>query len=285
MNTDLSLHSLLHKRFQDVFGPAHHNMYDTDQWSLVPSTGLGTINVLLNGTRQGPLVWVFDSQDVQHCARHFAVTQEQHIDELIDQLRVKLVRERESPEDGRRGDSPRQFRDDVLTIEELTDRPSRTPEYLAENHALLALAEGMGRDPQSILQLTVDTALHLCRGQSSGISILEPEGDTEVFRWHATAGAFASKAGVTVPRESLDGIVLERNALLLFEGRWASRSIPRMRRASTVAPTRLERPTRRTTAISTSTSSTGRRPPPRTSAWTTHCCGRGSRRPLVPRRC
>jgi signal transduction histidine kinase len=215
MSNDAALHSLLHSRFQEVFGPAHHDLYDTEQWSLVPLSGQGAINVLLNGTRMGPLVWVFDAHDKQSGARHFAVTEERHIDELIEQLQNKLMLADQSRTDA--GTAPRIFRDDVLTIEQLAKRPSRPPAYAAENQALLALAEGMARNPQTILQMTVDMALELCRGESSGISILEPQGESEVFRWHATAGAFATKVGGIMPRDSLDGAVIDRNALLIFE--------------------------------------------------------------------
>src|SRR5688500_15335198 len=86
MTVDPNLHSKLHARFQSVFGPAHNDLYETEQWSLVPTSGQGMINVLLNGTRQGPLVWVFDSQVAQNTARHFAVTEEVQIDELVADL-------------------------------------------------------------------------------------------------------------------------------------------------------------------------------------------------------
>src|SRR5436190_18440826 len=213
MSVDTALHSLLHARFQEVFGPPHHDLYETEQWSLVPSSGQGAINVLLNGTPKGPLVWVFNSQDTQNVAKHFAVTHESQVDELIEQLKVHVIGADERPVPSR---ARRTFLDDVLTTEQLASRPSRPPGYAAENDALVALAQGMAREPQTILQLTVDTALHLCRGESAGISILEPQGESEVFRWRATAGAYAPQVGGTLPRESPSGTVLDRNALLMF---------------------------------------------------------------------
>jgi len=52
--------------------------------------------------------------------------------------------------------------DDVLITGELARRPTRTPDYEAENRALTALAEAMAASPQVILQKLVETALDLC---------------------------------------------------------------------------------------------------------------------------
>ena len=72
--------------------------------------------------------------------------------------------------------------DDVLITAELARRPRRSPEYAAEGRALTALAEAMADSPQTILQRLVETALHLCRADSAGISILETRGAAGVFR-------------------------------------------------------------------------------------------------------
>ena len=83
----------------------------------------------------------------------------------------------------------------VLCTEELKRRPSRPPEYQAENQALLALAQELTASPGSVLQKLVDIALELCRGHSAGISLLEADGPPgslspggNHFRWHAVAG-------------------------------------------------------------------------------------------------
>jgi signal transduction histidine kinase len=214
MAVDSVLHSKLHTRFQEVFGPAHHDLYDTEQWSLIPASGNGAINVLLNGTRQGPLVWVFDSQNLENNARHFAVTEEAQIDALINDLTSHVFSANVHPPPSKR---QRGVFADVLTTEELAKRPSRSPGYIAENDAVLALADRMAHDPLSILQLIVDTAMQLCGGDSAGISILEKKDGKEFFRWSATAGAFASHVGNIMPRESPCGTVIDRNALLIMD--------------------------------------------------------------------
>src|SRR6185295_5734558 len=98
----------------------------------------------------GPLVWVFNGQDPENIARHFAVTHERQIDELIEQLKTHIVGADEPRVASR---TQRAFLDDVLTTEQLASRPSRLPGHAAENDALVALAQGMARSPHTIFQL------------------------------------------------------------------------------------------------------------------------------------
>ena len=112
----------------------------------------------------------------------------------------------------------------VLCTEELQRRPSRPPDYQAENRALLALAQELTNSPEGVLQRLVDIALELCRGHSAGISLLEegppghlsPRGDH--FRWHAVAGQWAPLIWQTTTRRDYGpcGTVLDRNCTLLF---------------------------------------------------------------------
>ena len=112
----------------------------------------------------------------------------------------------------------------VLCTEELQRRPSRPPDYQAENQALLALVQELTNAPGSVLQRLVDIALELCRAHSAGISLLEedgpgglsPKGDH--FRWHAVAGQWAPLVwDTTTPRDyGPCGTVLDRNITLLF---------------------------------------------------------------------
>jgi PAS domain S-box-containing protein len=75
----------------------------------------------------------------------------------------------------------------------------------------------MAESPQAILQKLVQTALEMCRADSAGISILESDGTSEMFRWPAIAGLLANHVGGGLPRSaSPGGVVLDRNASLLF---------------------------------------------------------------------
>ncbi|MDI1481034.1 GAF domain-containing protein [Polyangium sp. y55x31] len=100
---------------------------------------------------------------------------------------------------------------------ELARRPSRQPDHAAENRALVELAEALTGAPEAILPKLAELALSLCQADSAGISVIETEGDEEVIRWRAIAGADAHRLGGVMHRfESPCGVVVDRNAALLF---------------------------------------------------------------------
>ena len=103
----------------------------------------------------------------------------------------------------------------VISTAELRRRPSRAPDYAAENHALVALARQMAVAPNDILQKLVETALALCHAHSAGISMLD--NGRQRFRWIAIAGRWADHLGGGTPRNfSPCGTALDRNVPLLF---------------------------------------------------------------------
>jgi signal transduction histidine kinase len=109
--------------------------------------------------------------------------------------------------------------DDIIATHELLNRPSRAPDFEAENAALTALIEAMAQTPDIVLQKLADTALRLCQAGAAGVSIAEGNGRDDVFRWRATAGNYAPYLGGTMPRHfSPCGVVLERNAPILMIG-------------------------------------------------------------------
>src|ERR1700688_2006556 len=66
---------------------------------------------------------------------------------------------------------------------ELSQRPSRAPDYAAENHAIAALARTMASAPDGILQELASAALALCRADSSGVSLLTDADNKTNFHW------------------------------------------------------------------------------------------------------
>lgn len=105
----------------------------------------------------------------------------------------------------------------VLTTVELGRRPSRDPDYEAENRALVSLMKEMATSPRSVLEKLVEATLILCRAHSAGVSLLEENEGRTIFRWHAVAGQWSRYIGGTMWREdSPCGTVLDRNASLLF---------------------------------------------------------------------
>ena len=100
-------------------------------------------------------------------------------------------------------------------VAELTRRPSRPPDYAAENRALITLAQVMATAPESILQKLADTALSMCRADSAGVSLLTA--DRERFFWPAVVGRWSPHVGGGTPRDfGPCGVVLDLNVPLLF---------------------------------------------------------------------
>jgi hypothetical protein len=63
----------------------------------------------------------------------------------------------------------------VVSTAELGRRPWRSPDYAAENRALVALAQEVATSPDGVLHKLAETALALCYAHSAGISLLEED--------------------------------------------------------------------------------------------------------------
>jgi PAS domain S-box-containing protein len=115
---------------------------------------------------------------------------------------------------GRTPDTPHLH--SMLSTAELDRRPSRPPDYEAENRALIALAQSMAASPEGILQKLADTALTLCRAHSAGLSLLEEGDQQRNFHWRAIAGQWAPHVNGGTPRDfGPCGAVLDRNVALI----------------------------------------------------------------------
>jgi len=109
--------------------------------------------------------------------------------------------------------------DQVIITAELARRPNRPADYEGENRALVALMDCMAGNPPTgdMLQRLVETAMRLCKAQSTGLSLLEQDPDgRQFFRLAATAGTWATHRGEKVPRSSACGTVIDRNTALLM---------------------------------------------------------------------
>jgi PAS domain S-box-containing protein len=88
---------------------------------------------------------------------------------------------------------------------------------VAENAALVELAETMSSAPQNILQTLTDVALKLCEAHSAGVSLLEDADRHARCHWRAIAGQWAAFVGGGTPRDfGPCGTVLDLNEPLLF---------------------------------------------------------------------
>ncbi|WP_445504702.1 PAS domain S-box protein [Microvirga sp. G4-2] len=107
--------------------------------------------------------------------------------------------------------------DDVPIPAELVRRPSRPPDYAAENRALTTLAQEMASTPRTVLQTCAALAMELCHADSAIISLREPGDERRMFRWHAIAGGLTGQLRGGIPLEASPcGTVCECNNVLLF---------------------------------------------------------------------
>ena len=103
----------------------------------------------------------------------------------------------------------------ILCIEELSNRPRRSPDYEKENSALVALVTALANSPRTILQTLADKVLEVLNANSAGLSLLTKDGKR--FYWAAIAGAWRSHLGGGTPRDfGPCGDVLDRNTTMLF---------------------------------------------------------------------
>ena len=104
----------------------------------------------------------------------------------------------------------------MLSTAELSRRPSRAPDYEAENRALLTLAREMAAFPEGILQKLADIALSLCDAHSAGLSLLEDGDLKRRFHWRAIAGQWSPHVNGGTPRDfGPCGTVLDRNIAMI----------------------------------------------------------------------
>ncbi len=107
--------------------------------------------------------------------------------------------------------------DEVIHLAGLQRPSTRTPNFEAENAALLDLAKALSTAPDSLAQRLVDAARSLTGAESAGLSLVDVEDGKDVFRWIATTGEYARYANGTMPRHfSPCGEVLKRGIPLLM---------------------------------------------------------------------
>ena len=113
--------------------------------------------------------------------------------------------------------------DAVIASDELKRRPRRPRDYEAENEAILALMSEMASatgitGADRVLQRLVEAAMRLCRSHSAGVSLLERDGERQIFRWRAIAGSWRHFLGGTIARDASPcGTVVDRNMPMLMQ--------------------------------------------------------------------
>ena len=104
----------------------------------------------------------------------------------------------------------------IVCTEELHRRPWRPPDFEKENRALVALVTALSDSASTIFQTLAETILDVTQCDSSGLSLLTPDGGKR-FHWPAIAGMWAPHVGGGTPRNfGPSGDVLDRNCTILF---------------------------------------------------------------------
>ncbi len=104
----------------------------------------------------------------------------------------------------------------IVCTEELQRRPWRPPDFEKENRALVALVTALSDSASTIFQTLAETILDVTQCDSSGLSLLTPDGGKR-FYWPAIAGMWAPHVGGGTPRNfGPCGDVLDRNCTMLF---------------------------------------------------------------------
>ena len=108
------------------------------------------------------------------------------------------------------------FPDDVIVTSELTQRPSRLPDYRAELRAIKMLVSTMSETPHEFWQRLAETALKLCGAGTAGVSLLATESGKEVFRAQAVAGVLSASIPTTIPCDATPcGLAMDRSGTQL----------------------------------------------------------------------
>jgi PAS domain S-box-containing protein len=104
----------------------------------------------------------------------------------------------------------------IVCTEELQRRPWRPPDFEKENRALVVLVTALSDSASTIFQTLAETILDVTQCDSSGLSLLTPDGGKR-FYWPAIAGMWAPHVGGGTPRNfGPCGDVLDRNCTMLF---------------------------------------------------------------------
>jgi len=89
------------------------------------------------------------------------------------------------------------------------------PDHEFESRTFAALAQQLARSPADALQRVAESGRVLCRADSVAINRIEGTGDAATLRWHAIAGAIATRVGSSTTLSPPFAHAASRNELTL----------------------------------------------------------------------
>jgi len=92
MSQRSTMSQYVHARFKAAFGSPNNTLGKDDHWKFQSSPDVQPIHLLLNGTLEDAVVWIFDSHDQADGVYATTITREQQVDPLIKQIQDRVQR-------------------------------------------------------------------------------------------------------------------------------------------------------------------------------------------------
>ncbi|HVZ94737.1 MAG TPA: hypothetical protein VG797_09525 [Phycisphaerales bacterium] len=84
------LHPIVYEKFRLAFGDPHRAEGKDRHWGLRALNYIAAINVLVNGSSEHPVVWVFDPHDPKDGVSSCRIRSEAEIDPLIKRIEERV---------------------------------------------------------------------------------------------------------------------------------------------------------------------------------------------------
>ena len=89
-------HCIVHELLSEALGPPATVLGRDDHWSVSPYPKGPPINVLLNGSRDVPVVWVFDPHDYDDGVIYEFVQNEADVQRIVESILLRVKRAQEA---------------------------------------------------------------------------------------------------------------------------------------------------------------------------------------------
>jgi len=84
------LHVAINEKFRRAIGEPHRAVGKDRQWSLRTLAYIAAINVLVNGSVEHPVVWIFDPHDPEDGVCHTKIVHESDADDIIKRIEARV---------------------------------------------------------------------------------------------------------------------------------------------------------------------------------------------------
>jgi hypothetical protein len=85
-----SMHATIQRRLAMAFGTPHQSFGKDSLWGLRSASRIPAVNVLVNGSEDIPVIWVFDPHDHQDGVSHYSIRSEADLDPIIAKIEHRV---------------------------------------------------------------------------------------------------------------------------------------------------------------------------------------------------